>query len=174
LTSARDNDPGSSPSDVGVQVLDGIHGKLMVDEEWTTRRQRGFTWIAGRLAQDVMASLPFEDVGVEVVRIRVSTSIVRHVRADNRTVSLGLLPLNRSAHGSAWIYDPASQSISLALAQTVHVDSAPFRTQELATFAILQLATAEMMAPALAEAVDGEVAAASHPISGNVWWRTTC
>jgi hypothetical protein len=40
-------------TDIGVEFLDNIYGKMMVDDQWSVRRGRGFTWWAYRLAQHV-------------------------------------------------------------------------------------------------------------------------
>ena len=37
--------------DVGELALEEIHKRLLIDEAWTWRRPRGFTWIAHRLIQ---------------------------------------------------------------------------------------------------------------------------
>lgn len=47
--------------DVGLEALDRIFDMLQIDEEWSVRRQRGFTWWSYRLAQHIDATEPWQD-----------------------------------------------------------------------------------------------------------------
>lgn len=38
-------------TDAGVKFLEAQRAKMMIDDEWTQQRERGFTWWAFRLAQ---------------------------------------------------------------------------------------------------------------------------
>lgn len=45
-------------TDIGLQMLDSLVDQMMIDEEWSVRRERGFTWWSYRLAQHVEVSPP--------------------------------------------------------------------------------------------------------------------
>ena len=42
--------------DVGLKALETIHKLLCIDEPWTIRGERDFSWIGHRLTQNVRAS----------------------------------------------------------------------------------------------------------------------
>ncbi|MBT6446529.1 MAG: hypothetical protein HOK58_16265, partial [Acidimicrobiaceae bacterium] len=51
--------PLTSP-DAGLRAVEMLFEQMMIDEEWATRRPRGFTWWAYRLAQHIEAGEPYE------------------------------------------------------------------------------------------------------------------
>ncbi len=48
-------------TDIGLRVIGNIHRQLLIDEEWTTRKPRSFSWIGSRLEQTCHATELFED-----------------------------------------------------------------------------------------------------------------
>jgi hypothetical protein len=46
--------------DTGLRTVGDVFTNLEVDEEWSTRERRGFTWWAHRHAQRVWAEEPFK------------------------------------------------------------------------------------------------------------------
>jgi len=46
--------------DVGAVTLRYLHERLQIDEEWTQRRERGFSWWAHRLPQHIDAGRPID------------------------------------------------------------------------------------------------------------------
>ena len=61
--------------DVGLEALDRIFDMLQIDEEWSVRRQRGFTWWSYRLAQHIDATEPWQDDEFQLSRIRIRTEL---------------------------------------------------------------------------------------------------
>lgn len=86
----------------------------MIDEPWTLRADRGYLWLGHRLAQGVEASPPFESREVLGSMISMSTLLVDHMTADPTEVRLLLARLNPETSGSAYVFDDAEYSISLA------------------------------------------------------------
>jgi len=62
--------------DPGIVAVDSLFRDLMVDKEWSTRRDRGFTWWGYRLAQHVAASPRFQGPdGATASRLNVWTDL---------------------------------------------------------------------------------------------------
>lgn len=157
--------PAAAP-DAGLVVAARIHDQLMIDEDWTSRTDRGFDWIGSRLVQHVDASPAFEDVGTDVHRVTMRTDVVREVSASPEEAAHVLASLNRTACGSAWLYDEVARIVRVGLAMTVHDETVGRRAIQLADYGILQLVEAESTADAVAAALGGEVARAEHPARG--------
>ena len=65
--------------DVGELALQEIHKRLLIDEAWTWRRPRGFTWIAHRLNQSTDASPVFESRGIKISRIVSRVTVIEDI-----------------------------------------------------------------------------------------------
>ena len=65
--------------DIGLSALARIHKRLLIDESWTVRGDRGFAWTAYRLAQklDASAIVQSRDLPVSVITLR--TTVVQNV-----------------------------------------------------------------------------------------------
>lgn len=158
--------PDADEADAGLRAVAVIFKTLMIDKEWAVTNPRGFRWLGWRLAQSVDASEPFEDAGMSVSRVHATTVVVRNIQADDRQVAVEVLMLNRAATGSAWIFDAESRTVWVGYAMTVHDETAGFRAEQLANYAILQLVDAETKAGELAQRLKGEVATVEHPEAG--------
>jgi hypothetical protein len=154
--------------DVGLRVLARIHERLMIDEQWTVRRERGFSWIGNALVQHIDVTPAFESRDILVHQVVVQSRVVAETTTAEETIEQFLAINNCFAIGSALVYDRAEHTIDLMLAHTVHAETLEFRASHLADLAILQLWQAERDALALAEICGGSAAYSPHPISG---WR---
>lgn len=152
--------------DPGLAVIADIHRRLMIDECWTAYRERGFSWLGHRLAQQLDAAPPVESRGLRVCAVCIRTTLVEKVQASQDAVERTLAGLNASAVESSLLYVPEEQRIESILVQTVHAETMAFRADQLADFAILQLYKAERDADGLAEALGGKVAGRDHPVRG--------
>lgn len=56
-------------TDVGLDAVEYLFKALQVDEEWSIRRPRGFTWWSYRLAQHIDATEPWQDDEFQLSRI---------------------------------------------------------------------------------------------------------
>lgn len=153
-------------TDVGLQALERIHQELLIDEEWTTRAAREFTWIGHRLAQAVRAGRVFEDRGITLSRLVAETVVVEAVEAEEAEILPWLSMVNRHAVGSAYSYDAARRVIVATTAAVMHADILDWRTKQFAAYTIAQLELAENEAEYLANRSGGTVAQRSHPVAG--------
>lgn len=157
----------ASGSDVGLATLGIVHQRLMIDEEWTERGVRQFTWTGYRLAQTVGASpiVMSRDMPVSLIVIR--TPVVTDVATPLDRVEEALALRNYFAVGSAYLLRREERAVDLVCAHTIHDETLEFRSDQLADFAILQLCEAERDAETLAAACRGRIAEYTHPIRGS-------
>ena len=159
--------PAVAPAaDVGVEALDVIHRKLMVGEEWTQRRKRGFTWWAHRLPQYIDAGRPIDDRGIVVTRISSRIPILRGVTAGADLVDKVLTEWNFISDSCCYVYDPETRRIDSVQSGIVHEQTLNWRAELLASYFIIQLCHAEEDAPALRRALGGRLASSRHPTLG--------
>lgn len=150
--------------DTGVEkrVLARIRERLDVDARWTTRGERSLTWIGNRLGQKVVVGLPSRIAAEPVTPVHVATTVANDVRASEHEVIAYLARLNWFAVGSAYVFDPAARTIELVAGDHVSVPLERERCNDLADYAVLQLAQAEREADRIADALGARVAERDH------------
>lgn len=152
-------------SDVGIRLIESLYSQLMIDEQWSVRRDRGFTWWSYRLAQHVEVSPPFESFGVDVCRVRVWTDMVDEVDPATNPAEI-LQPFNMQTLLSALVWDEDAATILECSTAVIHDENFEWLSRTLATAAILQNAGAHNRARGFAEMTRGVPAATVHPSSG--------
>jgi hypothetical protein len=152
--------------DAGLVTLRLIYQRLLIDEEWSVRGPRHFSWVGHRLPQWVAAGPMSESRGQNVSRISVRTTVVAGITRPEEEVLGYLAARNADAVGSAYVFLPEKAEVHAVLAHTVHDETVRLREEQIASYAILQLCQAEMDADGLAAVLGGEVPRAQHPSSG--------
>jgi len=152
--------------DVGAESLRHIHESLRIDEEWTERRERGFTWWAHRLPHHVDAGRPTDDAGIVVTRITSRIPILRGVTAEPDHVEKVLTEWNFIADSYCYLYDATTRAIDSVQSGIVHEQTLDWRPELLAAGCIIQLCHAEEDAPVLRRALGGRLASSRHPTQG--------
>lgn len=161
----RSHTEGEVMTDVGLRVLDSLYEQLMIDEKWSIRRERGFTWWSYRLAQHVEVGEPVESQGLVVCVIRIWTEMVREVDpATNPATILG--PFNAQTTLNATVWNMEAATISECCTAVIHDEIFGWMSKILATAAILQNASATNRARGFAEMCGGIPAASNHPSTG--------
>ncbi len=149
--------------DVGIELVEHLFREMQIDEEWAVRRERGFTWWAGALAQRVWAEPPIEDLGVELCRVHVQTDLVQGVRGEPEELErLG------ATTGFATMSGPllGEGVVRSAASVFVHEGTLEMWKHLLTVAALLQVTEAHISAETTAELVGGVPAASAHPTSG--------
>lgn len=82
-------------SDVGTWMVGNLYQQLMVDDQWSVQRERGFTWWGYRLAQHIEVAAPVHDRGLDLCVFRIWTEVVRNVDADSNPAAV-LAQLNNA------------------------------------------------------------------------------
>lgn len=151
--------------DVGLEAIARIFDMLQIDEEWSVRRPRGFTWWSYRLAQHIDATEPWQDDEYQLSRIRIRTEIVDSVDPATQPEQI-IAMANMQETLSAVVWDPQDRTISECCTAIVHQENVGWLSRLLATAAIVQNNAAHGRAQALAPVVGGAPAASNHPVSG--------
>jgi len=153
-------------ADLGQTLIERVHRKLQIDEHWTTRSDRSFTWIGYRLEQTISADRALQDGEFTLFKLSAETAVVDSVSAPEAVVDQVLSDLNRHSFGSCYSFAQAERKIYATTNIWVHQETADWRTNVFDTYAIGQLCFAEAEADYLADKCAGEVAARLHPKSG--------
>lgn len=152
-------------TDIGTQMLDHLYDKLMIDGQWSVRRERGFTWWGYRLAQHIEVSTPVRSHDRDFCIVRIWTDLVRHVDPAADPAQL-LAMVNMQSTMNALVWEPATATITECCTAVVHEENAGWLWKILMTAAVLQNTAAHSRAHAIAEACNGTPAASNHPTSG--------
>lgn len=158
---------GSSPdgSDVGLQAVNGVRQTLMIEDEWATPFDRGFSWWSYRLAQHVRADPPSSDGRMEFSTLRISTDLVRDVTHGERAVEiLGVANMQQSLNALVW--DADQRTVRESCTAVVTEENLSWLGSVVATAAAIQNSAAHSRAHALAEVLGGVPATSEHPTSG--------
>lgn len=152
--------------DLGLQFVDDMFSLLQIDDDWSVKEERGFSWWPHTLRQRVWVTRGRDDDGIVLHRAFVVTDAVRNCRSAQTVVDEALSPLGSLASGSAAIFEAKEGTVRLWSAMTVHEQVAGWMSRLLGFFATMQAIEAETRAPDLAALVGGELDASAHPRSG--------
>lgn len=151
--------------DIGLQALEKVYQLMFVDDEWSRRADRRFTWWSGPTCQTISASAPMPSRGLVVSRLAAVTRLVSGVRLDDRTFDV-LNTFNKSGRSlSALVYDRVD-TVSLLTTAIVHEQVFEYLSKLFALVAAAQVAVADTMGAELAGLLRGERITSAHPISG--------
>jgi len=152
-------------NDIGIQTVESIFETLMIDEVWSVRRPRGFTWWSYRLAQHVEASEPFWDRGCLISKIRVWTEVANAVDASHDPATV-MAMANGQETLSALVWDPAENTVAEYCTAVIGEEGVEWKSKLLANAAIMQNTAAHSRSHTVADALSGVPAASSHPVNG--------
>jgi hypothetical protein len=71
-----------TPHDLGLQTVEFVYRTMGIDDEWSIREPRGFTWWGHELAQRVWTEPARMSAGLEVYRLHAETALLRDVGDD--------------------------------------------------------------------------------------------
>lgn len=152
-------------TDVGLDAVEYLFKALQVDEEWSIRRPRGFTWWSYRLAQHIDATEPWQDDEFQLSRIRIRTEVVNSVDPSRQPEEF-LAAANAQETMSAVVWNPHDGSINEVCTGIVHQENVGWLSRTLSVAAVLQNNAAHGRAQGLAQVCGGVPAASAHPTSG--------
>lgn len=154
---------------VATRTLSVIHETLQIDEEWTSRRERGFTWWAHRFAHHIDAGRPVDGGGIALTRITSRIPVLRDVRAPDEQVEAVLARLNFLADSYCYVFDAGNRTVDSVQSHLVHEQVLDWRPRLLASQFLIQLIHAEEQARDLAKSLKARLARSSHPDRGRRW-----
>ena len=153
---------------VGEQIIDWLFSEqLQVDEQWSVRTERGFTWWPDQNAQTI--EILGEETGPDG-----QTGYLIGVRTELLTdldlTEAALAELNegpmRFAALAGPVYDAETRTLSLRSLGRVHEDTAGWIGVVLASAAVSQIAEGRMLGQPLADALGAQPAVSGHPEIG--------
>jgi len=152
-------------SDVGPQVLEDLHQRMMIDSEWSVRSDRSFTWWGHLLGQRVSAEPVRDDSGVDIVRVHAETDVLSHVPDNTQTVQT-VAALNSHASLSAFVWNREQGKIRLQCSAYFHADNVEWLKLTFFGAIALQAADAHIKADSLAAMLKAQLDETHHPTSG--------
>ena len=96
---------GAGGKDIGLEVVDAVAEMMTIDEEWSTRDERGFTWWGKDHAQRVWSEPPLDDDGIEIFRLHARTRVLRDFDPSDENLAK-LNALSMVATTSGFVVDP--------------------------------------------------------------------
>jgi hypothetical protein len=154
-------------ADLGQTLIEQVHRTLEVDDPWTTRTERSFSWIAHRLEQTVSTHRGIQDGEFVLFKLCAETAVVDSVSAPEAIVDHVLSDLNRHSFGSCYSFSASERRIYATTNIWAHQDTAGWRANTFGAYVVGQLTFAEAEADFLAERCAGTVARRAHPASGH-------
>lgn len=152
----------------GEKVVDWLYREqLEVDEQWSVRTDRGFTWWPDQNAQtiEVLGEDPGPD-GRTGYLVGVRTELLYDLDLNET----GLAEINdgpmRFAALAGPVYDAATRTLSICSLARVDDETADWTGVVLGAAAVTQVAEAHMLAPALADVLGAQAAVSHHPVAG--------
>ena len=151
-------------SDVAV-VLDDIYAKLRIDEEWSVREERCFTWWGHRLAQRVSVEKPRLFANQPITKLNIETDLWRDVPRTEKTAALVKM-LNYTATLSAFVWDQQRGTIRLHASLYLDAENVETVTYLALNVTAMQAADAYIKIDGLCSLLKATPDESLHPTSG--------
>ncbi len=153
----------SQETDAGLQVVDFVYKHMSIDDEWSVREGRGFTWWGDWVRQRVWADEAVESNGDTLWHVRARTPVYRDLPDEPETYAL-VQEMNVLTSFSAYVYDPDDGTVSARCGAFVYEAIAPWLEKYVLAAAGLQSSFAWSQGPAQADgrSLDDQ----EHPSSG--------
>ena len=112
----------SKKDDVGIQTVQEIYNSLQVDEEWSIREERGFTWWANQFKQTMWADQPIEYDSLDISRVHVETEFLKYPQRSEK-IDTQLAMMMKLSSLSGLIHDPQSGRLKWRCNAFVHEEN---------------------------------------------------
>jgi hypothetical protein len=155
----------AKPADLGPRVVQQLLEALQLDDGWSMRSRRSFTWWGHHLAQRVWAERPHRD-GADSTRVQGTTVVLKGVRRAPQTVET-IASLNRFATFSALVWNPYSGEVALHCSAYFTRDNARWLQPIFAKAITMQAAEAHVQLESLLGLLGGRPAWSDHPKRGH-------
>jgi hypothetical protein len=152
------------PGDLGLEAVESIYRDMQIDEEWSVREGRAFTWWGAWVRQRVWAGEAVRSGGDTLWHVRARTPALRDQPDDPSTYTF-VNDANALTSLTAYAYDPADGTVSARCGAFVYEAVAPWITRYLSAAVALQASFAWLQVPQIAggRSLDN---APDHPTSG--------
>lgn len=152
--------------DIGITAIDEVYKLWQVDEKWSTRQSRGFTWWAGDFRQCVYVDEGRIEGNVLIYRLSAVTDFARSVDSDSPNTATMIAILNRfSSVYALTLYSP-ERLVRLCSSVVVHEQVSTWMVHHFAALAIIQVIDAQIRAQEYSKIIGGAPDQSQHPGSG--------
>ena len=155
--------PRRTRQDLGLRTIERAYEAMSIDEQWSVREDREFTWWGHWIRERIWAAEAVRSAGETLWHVRARTPAYRDVSDEPATYEL-VNSMNTFAALSAFTYDPDDKTISARCGAFIYEDVAEWLQPYLLTAAGLQASLAWLQAPMQADGrhLDDD----AHPTSG--------
>lgn len=155
----------------GEKTIDWLYREqLKVDDDWSVKREQGFTWWADKNAQTIeVIGSEQNEAGDSAYLISVRTDFLRNVELTPKNLQGMNALLMSFASMAGPVYDSNTRSLSLCSLVRVHEGIRPWISLLISMASVLQVGEARIMGPQAAELFGAEPAETEHPENG---WRS--
>jgi hypothetical protein len=155
--------PPNSRRDVGIVAIDKIFRLWQVDEAWSLRESRGFTWWGGDFRQRVWVDDGRDDDGIFIYQLSAATDFIRGVDPQAPAVAEHLAALNKFASSYAITLDTVARRVRLCSSVVLHEQNAEWIVHYFSALSIIQPIDAQIRAGVYAEMLAGAPDTSGHP-----------
>ena len=121
----RSKDTNVQATDLGMAAVDRIHREMQIDEPWTLREERGFTWWGAWIRQRVWSGEAIRSRGETLWHVRAVTPTFRDLPDEPATYAQ-VIEMNLLQPMSAFVFDPEDGTISARCGAFVYDAIAPW------------------------------------------------
>ena len=151
--------------DDSASMLDDIYAKLRIDEGWSVREKRRFTWWGHRLAQRVSVEKPRLFANQLITKLNIETDLWRDVPRTEKTAALVRM-LNYNATLSAFVWDEQRGTIRLHASLYLDAENVETVTYLAINVTAMQAADAYIKIDGPASLLKATPDESLHPTSG--------
>lgn len=151
--------------EMGPEVVQYLYDSMAIDDEWSVRNERGFSWWAHRLKQAVRALRPVRDGEFLLTPVVICTDFLADVPDRPRTLEC-LDALNMQAVMHAWVWNRRRRKIKLLTVGVVNEQNAHWQSRQLLGSVGIQCQLAHELAERWAALVEARPDWSAHPVSG--------
>lgn len=155
----------SKPKDLGPPVLQYVFEAMQLDEAWSVRARRSFTWWGHHLAQRVWVDPARRGPDGDLTRVHAATPVLQKVPRDPQTAER-IASLNRFATFSALVWNPDSGEAAFHSSAYLSAGNASLLQPLLAKAIVMQAAEAHVQLEMLMGLLGGRPAFSAHPRNG--------
>jgi hypothetical protein len=149
--------------DLGMAAVERVHRDMQIDEPWTVREERGFTWWGAWIRQRVWAGSATRSAGETLWHVRARTPVFRD-QPDEPATYARVNDWNASWPMGAMAYDPDDGTISARTGAFLYSGVDPW----LETFLLMAVGLQASVSWIVAETREGVGPrdAEPHPVAG--------
>lgn len=149
------------------EILDYLFKIMQIDEKWTVRLPRGFTWWAHSLPQRVWVEHQMQITDHPVIRVQAETALLRNIPSSQK-VQGAVDVLNKRASLNTYRWNPHTHLLRIRCSAYVTTETIGWLKSFLAEAIALQVADAHVKGRAeFAGLFGGEVDTSDHPKRGS-------